>query len=148
LVLNKKFNSFDSISRTFDSKIQILKNEQDNLIKYAKKSKDLRRKSAFTAGFLSAVLPGLGKVYAGNNAQGLSSFLSVALFAGMTTENWLRNGWNHPQTLIFGSLFSIFYIGNVWGSALSVQLVKTEKELENRNNILVGMRVPIQKFFR
>ena len=147
-VLNKDFISFDSLSQTFNSRILELKNEQDNLRKYADISKRLRRKSAFKAGVLSAIIPGLGKVYSGNNAQALSSFISVAFFAGMTTENLVKNGWTHPQTIIFGSLFSIFYIGNIWGSAVSVQLIKMEKELENKNNILVGMRIPIQKFFR
>jgi len=94
------------------------------------------------------VIPGLGKVYAGNNGQALASFLTVGLMAGITAENYIRLGIEHPQTIFFAGMFSLFYIGNIWGSAVSVQVVKIEKEFENKHNILVGLKLPVSKFFR
>jgi uncharacterized membrane protein YfcA len=65
--------------------------------------------------------------------------------------------WDSKTTLLyplicclagfFSGMFGLFYIGNIWGSAISVQLVKTEKQFENKHNILVGLKLPISKFF-
>jgi hypothetical protein len=86
-------------------------------------------------------------VYAGNNGQALASFLTCGVFGAIASENIIKYGIQHPQALFFTSMFGLFYIGNIWGSALSVQLVKTEKQFENKHNILVGLRLPISKFF-
>jgi hypothetical protein len=101
----------------------------------------------FVAGCLSAVVPGLGKVYAGNNGQALATFLTCGLFGAIATENIIKQGIKNPQSIFFTGMFGLFYIGNIWGSALSVQLVKTEKQFENKHNILVGLKLPISKFF-
>lgn len=146
-LLNGNYFKCDSLSMLFNSKDSVLMNEQMNLINYSSIYKKNKRKSAFVAGSLSALVPGLGKVYAGNTAQGLSSFLRVGILGAITAENYLRLGIKHPQTILFASLFSAFYIGNIWGSALSVQIVKTERDLENKANILVGIRVPIRYYF-
>ncbi len=137
----------DSISLNFNSTIAVLREEQINLKSYSEIQKSNTRKFPFIAGALSAVVPGLGKVYAGNNAQALSGFLRVGILGAITVENYMRRGIRDPQTLLFAGLFSAFYIGNIWGSALSVQIVKTEKDLENKSNILVGIHVPLKKFF-
>jgi hypothetical protein len=146
-LLKGDVNKCDSISNLFQSKDSVLMSEQINLINYSTSFKNNRRKSPFVAGTLSAIIPGMGKVYAGNTAQGLSSFLRVGILGAITAENYFRLGIKHPQTILFASLFSAFYIGNIWGSALSVQIVKTEKDLENKANILVGIRVPLSYYF-
>lgn len=106
------------------------------------------KKSPLKAGLLSAIIPGLGKVYTGNNGQALSAFLRVAALGIMTYDSYLKLGINNPQTIIFGSLFSVFYIGNIWGSTLSVQIMKNEKKNEVNHNIQVGLQVPIDYFFQ
>lgn len=141
------YKKCDSLSLLFQSKDSVLMNEQLNLIKYSNVYKKNKRKSPFIAGSLSAIIPGLGKVYAGNTAQGVSSFLRVGILGAITAENYFRLGIKHPQTILFASLFGAFYLGNIWGSALSVQIVKTERDLENKANILVGIRVPIRHYF-
>ena len=122
--------------------------EQQSMLQYGEINRKLKRKSPFVAGMLSAIVPGLGKVYAGNNGQAIASFLSVGLIGGIAVENYIKQGITHPQTIIFGVITSVFYIGNIWGSALSVQLIRNEKNLENKNNILVSLRMPLHKFFK
>lgn len=142
--------NFDLLSTNFHSNIKELKEEQLNLIQYGQIHKKNKRKSPFVAGTLSAIIPGLGKVYAGNTAQGLAAFLRVGILGAITAENYFLKGNREirdPQTIFFAGLFTAFYIGNIWGSALSVQIVKTEKDLENKANILVGISVPLKKFF-
>lgn len=137
----------DSLSKKFNSKYDFLRVEQNNLIKYSQIHKSNNRKSPLIAALFSAFLPGLGKVYAGNNAQGLSAFLRVGVLGVITAENYMHRGIRDPQTIFFASLFSAFYIGNIWGSALSVQIIKTEKDLENKSNILVGIHMPLRELF-
>jgi hypothetical protein len=57
-------------------------------------------------------------------------------------------GIKHPQTIFFTGLFGLFYVGNIWGSAVSVQVVKIEKQLENKHNILVSIKIPVSKLFQ
>lgn len=146
-LLKKKYKTFDSLTLNCNFKNTILKEELENLKKCAFIDKTIKRKSPLLAGCLSAVIPGLGKVYAGNNGQALASFLTCGLFGAIATENILRLGIKNPQTILFSGMFGLFYIGNIWGSAVSVQLVKTEKQFENKHNILVGLKLPISKFF-
>jgi TM2 domain-containing membrane protein YozV len=146
-LLEKKYNVFDSISKNFVFKNELLNVELENLKRYATLDRNLKRKSMLVAGCLSAIVPGLGKVYAGNNGQALASFLTCGVFGAIASENIIKYGIQHPQALFFTSMFGLFYIGNIWGSALSVQLVKTEKQFENKHNILVGLKLPISKFF-
>jgi tetratricopeptide (TPR) repeat protein len=146
-LLQKKYKTFDSLTLNCSFKNKVLNEELENLKKCANIDRNIKRKSMFVAGCLSAVVPGLGKVYAGNNGQALATFLTCGLFGAIAAENMLRQGVKNPQTIFFSGMFGLFYIGNIWGSAVSVQLVKTEKQFENKHNILVGLKLPISKFF-
>jgi hypothetical protein len=146
-LLKKNYQKFDSLTQNKKFKNNLLSVELDNLKKYAAIDQKIKRKSMFVAGALSAVVPGLGKVYAGNNGQALATFLTCGLFGAVATENIIKQGIKNPQSIFFTGMFGLFYIGNIWGSALSVQLVKTEKQFENKHNILVGLKLPINKFF-
>jgi len=146
-LLKKDYRRFDSVSILYNFKNPILSEEFLNLKNYSLVDKKIKRKSPLLAGSLSAIIPGLGKVYAGNNGQALASFLTCGLMGAVATENYLHFGFKHPQTIFFTGIFGLFYIGNIWGSALSVQVVKIEKQLENKHNILVGLKVPVSKFF-
>jgi len=141
-------SKFDSLSVMFKNVEPTLADEQKNMFQYAKVSRGIKRKSPVIAGLLSAFVPGLGKVYVGNNGQAIASFLSVGVIGGIAIENYLKQGLWHPQTIAFGLMTSIFYVGNIWGSALSVQVVRNERRNENKNNILVSLRMPLYKYFK
>jgi hypothetical protein len=146
-LLKKDHVKFDSIATVQDFKNPVIVEEFANLRKYAERDRKIKRKSPFLAGTLSAMVPGLGKVYAGNNGQALASFLTCGLMAAVAGENYYRLGITHPQTIFFSGLFGFFYLGNIWGSAISVQLVKIEQQFENKHNILVGLQLPVHRFF-
>lgn len=146
-LLKKNYTAFDSIVQSAKFTNQLIRSEVDNLNFFSVIDKKIKRKSAFVAGALSTILPGLGKVYVGNNAQGLASFLTCGLMGTIAAENFIHLGIKHPQTIFFAGMFTLFYIGNIWGSAVSVQVVKIEKQFENKHNILVGIKLPVSKFF-
>jgi hypothetical protein len=146
-LLKSDYAKFDSISGSDTYRDPVIRQEFENLKTYSERGRRIRRKSPLLAGTLSAIVPGLGKVYAGNNGQALASFLTCGLMAVVAGENYYHLGITHPQTIFFTGLLGFFYVGNIWGSALSVQLVKIEQQLENKHNILVGLKVPIHQFF-
>lgn len=146
-LLKKDYRRFDSVSMLANFKNPVISEEFQNLKNYALIDKKIKRKSALLAGTLSAIVPGLGKVYVGNNGQALASFLTCGLMGAVAAENYVHFGIKHPQTIFFTGIFGLFYIGNIWGSAVSVQVVKTEKQLENKHNILVGLKLPVSRFF-
>jgi hypothetical protein len=119
-----------------------LKNKLDD---YEKSFSQIKRRSPWIAGSLSAIVPGLGKVYAGKPKQGLLSLIPLAALALQAYEGYGDKGLKSGRFWIYGSIFTIFYIGNIYGSALSVKIVKQEKYDEVENAILVDLRLSLQQ---
>jgi hypothetical protein len=147
-LLKRDFSLYDSISTSFETKNETLKEEHNLQIKYYNDLKKLKRKSPLIAGALSAIIPGTGLCYSGNNGQGLAAFLRVVTLAGLSLESYNRLGPKNAQFIAFAGLFSLFYIGNIWGSALSVRIRYDEKSKEIEHNLSVGLKIPIDNFFQ
>ena len=107
-----------------------------------------RHKSPLLAAAASAVIPGLGKVYAGEFAEGISSFLTVGSLAAITAENWSRNGFTNWKTLLFGTVGAIFYIGNIYGSYVSVSIHENDLGNAQDTAILYHIHIPLRSVFR
>ena len=99
------------------------------------------------AGALSAVLPGSGKFYAGYKGQGIAALMTVGVLGISAAESYYRLGPKSAQFITFGSLFTIFYIGNIWGSTLSVKLARDHQLREIDDQILFDMHVPLRRIF-
>ena len=106
-----------------------------------------RRKSPFVAGLLSAIVPGLGKVYAKKPGSGISAFLSVSILGAIAYENYSKRGLEHPATIIAGSMFSILYIGNIYGSVYSVNAYRDEFYEKVNYRVLFHIHIPLRNFF-
>src|SRR5690606_34174570 len=74
-------------------------------------------KSTLTAGILSALIPGTGKIYTGQISEGLTAFVITSLFTFISYNNFKHDhdirGW------IFAGTGALFYAGNIYGSAVS-----------------------------
>jgi hypothetical protein len=106
-----------------------------------------RRRSPLLAGLYSAVIPGLGKFYAGKKKQGIAAFLPILSLAALTYEAYRKDGVKSARFIGFGTLFSVFYIGNIWGSTLAVRIRRNEFNREYDNKILFDMHIPLRNFF-
>lgn len=113
----------------------------------ASQARAIRRKSPAIAGTLSALVPGLGKVYAGKWKQGIAAFLPVALLGAQAAENIYKRGWKSPPSLLFTGLFSIFYIGNIWGSSLTVHTQNRQLNHDLDQRILLNIHLPLRFIF-
>ena len=103
-----------------------------------------KHKSPALAGAMSAVVPGAGKWYAGRKDEAIVSFLTVGVFAGLTAECWVKKGPKDWRTIVFGTLGSLFYIGNIYGSYVSVGIYNDNLRNAQNNTIVFNLHVPIR----
>jgi TM2 domain-containing membrane protein YozV len=78
------------------------------------------RKNPTTAGILSAVVPGLGKIYTGEIGDGITAFIATGILTFLSIDNFNHDhkfrGW------LFAGLAAASYAGNIYGSAASAQI--------------------------
>ena len=104
-------------------------------------------KSYAAAGFLSGVIPGSGKIYAKQKGAGVSSFLLTGALAAITIENGLKSGWSRWNTLVAGGIFSLFYVGNIYGSIVSVKIYRQRFFNEVDRAILLDLSIPLRNIY-
>ncbi len=89
---------------------------------------DIPRRSRSAAALLSAVLPGAGQAYTGHWGEAAASLGVNALFGLLTWDAWLKGrdlasrphrGWAYTTTALYATIGSSFYLGNVYGAAVS-----------------------------
>ena len=107
-----------------------------------------RQKSAGLAALASAIVPGAGKVYAGRLGEGVSAFLTVGSLGGITAANWKKHGSRDWRTVLSGSLCAAFYLGNIYGSYMSVSIEKDERLQADNTLILYHLHLPLRSVFR
>lgn len=107
-----------------------------------------KSKSPALAAAASALVPGLGKVYAGELAEGVSAFLTVGSLAAITAENWSRHGIKNWKTILFGAAGAVFYIGNIYGSYVSVSIHENDLKDAQDTAILYHIHIPLRSVFR
>jgi hypothetical protein len=107
-----------------------------------------RQKSAGIAALASAVVPGAGKVYAGRLGEGVAAFLTVGSLGGITAANWKKHGSKDWRTILSGSLCAAFYLGNIYGSYMSVSIEKDERLQADNTLILYHLHLPLRSVFR
>lgn len=146
-LLQRDFVSYEKYQQDFYYNSYVLSEKERTLdsIYYLLENKKV--KSPFFAATLSAIIPGAGKIYAGNLGEGISSLITVGSFAGLCAENWVKHGFANWKTLLFGSLASVFYVGNIYGSYFSVKI--SENEFNNNQNlsILYNIHIPLRSTF-
>jgi len=122
--------------------------DSENAIAGLCKDISRRNKSAFAAACMSAVIPGAGKVYAGKTGEGVAAFMTVVPLAVITAEQWKKNGPSHWGTILSGALFSLFYIGNIYGSYVSVGVQEQVVGDEVKALVMYNLHIPLRSFFR
>ncbi|MCR5018281.1 MAG: hypothetical protein K6A64_05740 [Bacteroidales bacterium] len=107
---------------------------------------DFKRKSPLLAASMSAVIPGSGKIYAGDLRSGVSTFLVVGALGAMMAESAHKLGWQDWRTIALTSVFGVFYIGNIYGSAVSVSVIKSTYEDAQKAGLLFDLHIPLHQF--
>jgi hypothetical protein len=144
MLLARDTSGYSSILKTFTYSDKEFADEEIKIIQLKHDIENIKHKSGFIAGCMSAVIPGLGKVYAGKIHQGLTSFFPITILGVQAYEAYRKAGVKSVRFILSAGLFSVFYIGNIWGSVLSVSVNRTEINNEINNQILLNMRIPLQ----
>jgi len=147
-LLERDYETFYKNMKMVDTTKYYLSVQSHRLYKYSKVLESHKYKSPLLAAGLSTIIPGLGKIYAGKTGEGLSSFFACAGLGLVTLEQYNKNGIKDYRTIIASSLFSLFYIGNIWGSYFTVLITENEFDDEYKNKILFNIHIPLRTFFK
>lgn len=120
----------------------------DQLNQILQRGEEYRPKSMGLAALFSALLPGSGKVYAGETGAGISSFLILAGLGGVAAENIFKSGIMSWNSILFTSLLGVFYIGNIYGSMVSIQTYRNRFNETYQQGILATVVVPLRDYYR
>jgi hypothetical protein len=88
----------------------------------------LPRHSPWIAGALSAVVPGLGRIYIGRWQDGLMSAVLIGIPAGFAANGFAHDGTRSVRGWLLGTAAGILYVGNVYGSAVGA--VKADRDAD------------------
>ena len=146
-LLERDFEMFDYYSKQFNFEHSHFAASQNTLMNARHELANYREKSPLLAGVFSAIVPGTGKIYAGKTGEGISALASVGIFTAITAENWIKNGLTNWKTITFGTIASIFYIGNIVGSVVTVKAYRIQFNDKQNNAILLGIHIPVRAVF-
>ncbi len=107
-----------------------------------------RQKHAGVAALASAIVPGAGKVYSGRLGEGVAAFLTVGSLGAVTAENWKKHGAKDWRTIVAGTVCATFYLGNIYGSYMSISIEKQERADAQDALILYHLHLPLRSTFR
>lgn len=133
--------------KEFTGKYFAFSQEEENLRESYMFIRQHKHKSAVLAGVMSAIVPGSGKIYAGKTGQGLITFIQNLALGLQAYEAYRRDGWKSPRFLVYGGLFTFFYVGNIWGSSLAIHIRRQEFNDKINEQILFNMQIPIRTVF-
>jgi tetratricopeptide (TPR) repeat protein len=106
-----------------------------------------RSKSPVLSGIMSGIIPGSGKIYAGETGSGIASMVGTVGFGFIAWENYHKLGIANVKTIIFGSIFAASYVSNIYGSVISVKVIENEYKNTVHNQILFQLHIPLRNFF-
>jgi hypothetical protein len=99
-----------------------------------KKYNVLSKKNPVIAGCLSAVIPGLGKLYGQRPNSAMLTFFSHALFAAQSIESIKKFGFKNGYSIFSVSLFGLFYMSNIYGSVTDLK----KQKIQRKKQILIN----------
>lgn len=146
-LLQHDYLDFEKHSAQFTGNYFPIATEEKSLTNYYSKIKNHNPKSKLLAGTMSAVIPGSGKFYTGFRGQGATALVTVLSLATISVESYYRAGPKSVQFISFSSIFSIFYVGNIWGSVNSVKKRNDLFYKELERNVLLDMHIPLRRVF-
>lgn len=117
---NEFFSAFDDSNYTSIKKFYLMK-------KYP------GYKSQTTAGLLSAIVPGLGKIYTGEITDGITAFAATGLLVFLAVNNF--NHHHEFRGWLFTGLSVLTYAGNIYGSVASAQIYNARVRFNFKNEV-------------
>ncbi len=92
-------------------------------------------KSPTSAAIMSAIIPGMGKIYADEVGDGITAFLAVGLLSFLAYDNFRAD--HDFRAWLFTGLAAYFYAGNIYGSAAAAQYYNAGIRFNFKNDVEV-----------
>lgn len=146
-LLNRNLKEFDTFSSKYTYKYYDLSKEEKTLNNIYNDIYNFKQKSPLLAGLLSAIVPGLGKIYAKKIGSGFSAFFTVSILGSITIENINKNGIKSVSSIATGTLFLMAYSANIYGSVYSVKSYRDEFNEMVDYRIKFNIHIPIRNVF-
>ena len=109
-----------------EDQFEALSKAEDTQLSYyrtlAKQGKDLPRKRPILAAALSSGVPGAGRIYVGRPADFLTTLPMVILTGWLAYDGFRQNDVRSVKGWAFGTIGGIFYLSNIYGSAIAAQI--------------------------
>lgn len=122
-LMQRKWETAEAIfNRLQHSDVIDVKEKAKIYNKYAIQGKHLPRRSPFLAGLMSSVVPGSGRLYTGRINDALTSLITVGITGWQAYDGFHRDGLSSVKGWTLGTLSSIFYLGNIYGSVISAHV--------------------------
>jgi hypothetical protein len=86
-------------------------------------------------------------VYAGKPLQFLNGFVPVAIMGLQAWEGYRHKGFQSAQFWVFSTAFTVFYLGNIYGSAIAVRVAKQQQYEITQEQIMVDLRVALHDLY-
>lgn len=144
-LLNRNYIECEKKITMFQGDYYLLSDEKEQLAQHYIKLTTRRKKYPWLAASLSAVVPGAGKAYSGQIGHAIATFTMIGVLGGITAESYYRSGKNDIQFWAAGTLLTVFYIGNIYGSYFSVRVKNEQFNNEINKSIIFNMRVPVSR---
>lgn len=146
-LLDRDLDDFHKFANELTGRFSFMQAEEKKLNDYALRIDQVKNRSPWVAGIMSMAVPGLGKIYAGKTAEGISTLLYVGAMMVTSWDFYNRFGAKNPIFITSATITSIFHIGNIWGSAAAVKRTQNEFNYEMDQRILLDMHVPLRRLF-
>jgi len=111
-----------------------------NLLLLTENAEKTKFKSPLLAAGFSAIIPGTGKFYTGNWADGVFSMLFVAGNAWQAYRGFSEKGVKSVYGWVFAGLSTSFYIGNIYGSSKAATRYNNRKKNDIKNQLFEFVR--------
>lgn len=99
------------------------------------RSEHLKHRSPWLAALLSVIVPGAGRAYIGRWGDGVFSFALVGAPAGFAAYEFSRSGVSSVGGWILASVGGLFYLGDIYGSAIGAVIYNREQADELNTKI-------------
>lgn len=140
--------AFRSAAQSFTYSDYALSGPEKEFDAIYKSRYESRRKSPWLAAAASAVVPGLGKIYAGKTGEGISSLLLIGATGAITAEHWVKDGISDWKTIVPLLFTAALYIGNIYGSYMSVSIYNSDLRNAQNTAVLYNVHIPLRSVLK
>ena len=109
--------------------------EVEQLRALARRGATMNRKSPALAAVLSSVVPGAGKMYAGEFGDGVQSLLLVGALAALSIVSFHDEGVQSWRGWLYVSMGGLMHAGNIYGSAVSARRYNQKQQETLREDL-------------